>query len=130
MNKRLFIFLLTLLFSSNAVALSVEEPLPESSQEMQARALFYDIRCVVCQGESLADSSAEVARDMRMLIRQKIQNGETTAAIKTFLVSRYGDRILMTPPLKPATYALWFGPLAIFLSALCMAGFYFRRQKS
>lgn len=98
-----------------ALALNLDAPLPGAEQEARARALFHQIRCTVCQGESIADSPAGVAADMRRFIRQRIAAGESDAAIRSFLVEQYGDYILMKPPLKPATYLLWFGPAVILL---------------
>jgi cytochrome c-type biogenesis protein CcmH len=75
------------------------------------------LRCLVCQGESLDESNAQLAKDLRRLIRKRIQQGYSNAAIKSYLVSRYGDFILMKPPLRAETWALWFGPLAVLLIA-------------
>ena len=114
-----FIFLALLLLTEPAYGLSVDSALPDAAQEARARHLFSEIRCVVCQGEAIADSPAEVARDMRAAIRQQIAAGESDPAIKEFLVSRYGEGVLMRPPLQPSTYLLWLGPFALLI--LCMA---------
>lgn len=126
MNK-IFLLLtgLHILAAAPGFALSIEQPLPDAAQEQQARDLFGEVRCMVCQGESLADSGAEVAQDMRQMIRRKISAGETPDAIRAFLVERYGTQVLMTPPLNTATAILWFGPAIIFLLALAAAAFYF-----
>ena len=119
--------LLFIMLSAPAFALSIDAPLADAQKEAQAKALFYDIRCAVCQGESIAESQAEVARDLRAAIRAQLLEGKQPDEIKTYLASRYGDGILMRPPVKPATYALWFGPLIILAAALYIAFQYFRR---
>jgi cytochrome c-type biogenesis protein CcmH len=76
-----------------------------------------ELRCLVCQNESLAGSRAELAQDLRREVRTLIKSGKTDAEIKEFLVSRYGDFVLYRPPVKPTTWLLWFGPLLLLLSA-------------
>ncbi|MDE3015999.1 MAG: cytochrome c-type biogenesis protein CcmH [Pseudomonadota bacterium] len=105
-----------LLLAGQAFALVVETPLADGAQEARARALFHQIRCVVCEGQAIADSPADVASDMRRLIRDRIASGDSDAAIKAYLVSRYGDFILMQPPLKADTWILWFGPILVLLA--------------
>ena len=106
--------------------LSVEEQngpehLADPALETRAVALQKQFRCLVCQGESLDESNADLARDLRRLIRKRIQQGASNEAITAYLVSRYGDFILMKPPLMAETYALWFGPLVVFLIAAAVA---------
>ena len=115
------------LMASQAYALTVDTPLADTAKEAQARALFLEIRCVVCQSESLADSPAEVARDMRQTIREQVAAGVDNEAIKSMLVARYGDFILMRPPVKPSTWPLWFGPGTILAMALLFIYRYFRK---
>ena len=113
--------LILLVWSTTAMALTVDTPLPDAAHETRARALFYEIRCTVCQGESIADSPAGVASDMRRFVRERIAAGESNEVIIAYLVSHYGDYILMQPPLKPATYALWFGPALLLLLGIWAA---------
>jgi cytochrome c-type biogenesis protein CcmH len=89
--------------------------LPDPMQEARARALQKELRCMVCQGESIDESSAPLAADMRTLIRAHIRAGESDDAIKQFLVARYGDFILMRPPFDAQTYALWLTPFAVLI---------------
>jgi len=77
-----------------------------------------DLRCLVCQNESLAGSRAELANDLRREVRTLIKSGKTDAEVKEFLVSRYGDFVLYKPPVKPTTWLLWFGPLLLLLGAV------------
>lgn len=94
-----------------------DRPLADARQEARARALFVDIRCVVCQHESIADSPAGIAGDMRRLVREEIAEGRSDAAIRDDLVRRYGDFVLFQPPVRPGTWLLWFGPLTLVLLA-------------
>lgn len=96
-----------------AQALPVDRPLPDAQMEARARALFSEIRCVVCQSESIADSPADVASDMRRAIRQRIASGESDQLIRDYLTRQYGNFILMKPPLMRSTLLLWFGPLLV-----------------
>ncbi len=90
--------------------------------EARAVALQKQFRCLVCQGESLDESNADLAKDLRRLIRARILAGDSDKQITDFLVSRYGDFILMKPPLQENTYLLWFGPLLVLLIAGSVAG--------
>lgn len=118
-----------LCMSSMVMALGIETPLAEPALEKRAKALFHTIRCVVCQGESIADSPSEIAGDMRKAIRAKIEAGDSNDAIVGDLVSHYGQVVLMKPPFNPATYLLWFGPLLILLYALRLARDFFRQAQ-
>lgn len=129
-NSLLILAVLCAAAVSQAFALTVDTPLADPAQEARAQTLFHEIRCVVCQSESIADSPAQVAADMRRLIRSRIKAGDSDAAIKSYLVSRYGDYILMTPPLKRATWLLWFGPLIVLAMGLLLAWRYFRSAKA
>jgi cytochrome c-type biogenesis protein CcmH len=80
-----------------------------------------ELRCLVCQNESLASSNAELALDLRRELRGLIEQGKTDADIRSFLVSRYGDFVLYKPEIKPVTWLLWFGPFALLLGALALA---------
>jgi cytochrome c-type biogenesis protein CcmH len=110
--------LLALLFvSTAALAVPAPETLPDPAQEARARSLQKEFRCLVCQGESIDESGAPLAADLRRLIREHIRKGESDAQIKDYLVARYGDFILMDPPLQANTYALWAAPLLVLLIA-------------
>lgn len=94
-----------------------DRPLTDPAQEGRARALFGDIRCVVCQHESIADSPAGIAADLRGLVREQIAAGKTDDEIKDDLIRRYGDYVLFQPPVRIGTWLLWFGPFALAAGA-------------
>ncbi|MGD9650539.1 MAG: cytochrome c-type biogenesis protein CcmH, partial [Dongiaceae bacterium] len=98
-------------FANSAVAL--EKPLTDPALEARAHQLFQELRCVVCQGESLDASPASLAQDMRQSIRDQLMAGKSETEIKNYLVTRYGDFILMKPPLKTSTLLLWLAPLLL-----------------
>lgn len=89
--------------------------LPNPKQEAQAQALMEQLRCLVCQGQSIADSDAELAGDMRDLVRRRIAAGDNPAAIRAWLIQRYGTWISYKPTTEPAAWPLWLAPLALLL---------------
>ena len=97
--------------------------------EQRARTLSQEIRCVVCQNESIDSSNADIARELRILVRERLVAGDSDPQVLDYLVARYGDFVLMRPPVKPATYLLWFGPLVVLLLGLFGVVLYFRRQR-
>ena len=99
---------------ANEAAPLAEDPVVEQRLIVIAE----ELRCLVCQNESLAGSRADLAMDLRREVRNLIKSGKTDAEIKDFLVSRYGDFILYRPPVKPTTWLLWFGPLVLLLGAV------------
>ena len=122
MRRAAALFAAALLASRAAPALAEPPPAPDlpltdPAQEARARALFGDIRCVVCQHESIADSPAGIAADLRGLVREQIAAGKTDAQIKADLIRRYGDYVLFQPPVRIGTWLLWFGPFALAAGA-------------
>ena len=103
--------------------------LPDPRQEQQARALMETIRCLVCQGQSIADSDAEMAGDMRAMIRQRIQAGERPEQIRAWLISRYGDWVSYAPRLEPVTWPLWAAPLLLVAAGGWLARKRIRRRR-
>lgn len=101
--------------------------LRDPAREAEARALMETLRCVVCQGQSIADSDASMAGDMRALVRARIAAGERPDAIRAWLVARYGDYVTYDPPLSGATWPLWFAPLALLAVGIGVARISFRR---
>jgi cytochrome c-type biogenesis protein CcmH len=92
-----------------------DRQLPDRKQEARAQALMEELRCLVCQGQSIADSDAELAGDMRDLVRRRIAAGEKPAAIRAWLVQRYGSWISYKPTAEPAAWPLWLAPLTLLL---------------
>jgi len=108
------VFFLLNLFIGTSYTIEPDEVLKNPQQETRARNIFKKIRCVVCQNQSIDDSSAPLAKDLRVLIREKIRKGESNKKIYKFLTDRYGDFILLKPPLKINTLALWILPIIFF----------------
>lgn len=101
--------------------------LPNAGQEAQAKALMETLRCLVCQGQSIADSDAEMAGDMRALVRERIARGEQPAAIRAYLIQRYGDYVTYDPPFSWVTAPLWIAPLLLLAVGLLLARRLFRK---
>ena len=115
--------LLLVFVATGAPSLAVEpdEVMKDPALEARARALSAELRCMVCQNQSIDDSDAPLARDIRILIRQKIATGQDNDAIRNYLVSRYGDFILLKPRFRPETLLLWLGPPLILCAGLAAA---------
>jgi cytochrome c-type biogenesis protein CcmH len=137
MSLRAPIFALLLAGGAPALADSLmpaaeyaDTQLPDPRQERQARALMETVRCLVCQGQSIADSDAEMAGDMRAMIRQRIQAGERPDRIRDWLVERYGSWVSYDPPLGWATWPLWAAPVLLLLAGLWLARKRVRRHRA
>ena len=100
---------------NNCNAVEPDEILNDQKQELRARKISKNIRCMVCQNQSIDDSNSSIAKDLRLLIRSKIEEGSKDKEIYQFLTERYGDFILLKPPLKANTIALWFLPFVFFI---------------
>lgn len=94
-------------------AVEPNEVLADAKLETRARALSAQLRCLVCQNQSIDDSNAPLARDLRLLVRERLTSGDSDEAVKEFIVNRYGTFVLLKPPLAPATALLWLGPLLL-----------------
>ena len=112
------------------LAFTPDEPLGDPALEARARALHAELRCMVCQGQSIADSNAPLAQDMRAIVRERIGGGASDDDVRDFLTDRYGDYVLLDPPVKPETYALWFGPAAVFIAGAAIAFALVRRARA
>jgi len=104
-----------LLAAAPALAIGPDEKLADAAQEARANALFGELRCMVCQNQSIHDSDAPLAKDLRVLVREKIAAGDSEAAIKDYLVARYGEFVLLKPPLGGHTLMLWALPGLVLL---------------
>ena len=131
-NKTFFFFvfssLIFLIATSMCYAVEPEEFLKDKKQELRARDISQNIRCLVCQNQSIDESSSPLAKDLRIIIRNKIKKGQTDEEIYTFLTDRYGDFILLNPPFKASTIVLWMFPLLLFI--LCIFVIYRHNKKS
>lgn len=112
-----------------ANAVEPGEMLADPVAEKRARAISQELRCVVCQNQSIDESNAELARDLRVLVRERIRAGDSDQEVIAYVVSRYGDFVLLRPPVMGSTYVLWFGPALIMLAGLAGVIIYFRRLK-
>jgi len=133
---RLLPAVLGLLLAMPALADSLLPPaeyantqLPDPRQEREAKALMETLRCLVCQGQSIADSDAEMAGDMRAMVRQRILAGERPEQIRAWLISRYGNWVSYDPPLEPATWPLWAAPALLLFAGLWISRKRFRRGR-
>ncbi len=133
MNRCLF---LLLLFATPSWADSdlpaarwANEQLPDPRQEAEATALMEELRCLVCQGQSIADSDAELAGDMRALVRQRIAAGEEPEQVRTWLIERYGNWVSYRPPVEPVTWPLWAAPILLLAGGSWLLRKRFRRRQ-
>jgi cytochrome c-type biogenesis protein CcmH len=110
-------------------ATSPDEIRADPVLEQRARALGKELRCLVCQNQSIDDSDAELARDLRRIVRERLVAGDSDAEIIGFLTARYGDFVLLKPPVKPATWGLWFGPALVLLGAGAGIALYLVRRR-
>jgi cytochrome c-type biogenesis protein CcmH len=126
----LFLLPLLVALASPALAVQPDEVMKDPALEARARALSSELRCLVCQNESIDDSEAPLARDIRVLIRERIGKGESNDSVRAYLVSRYGDFILLKPPFKPETLLLWLSPVLVLGLGVSAALFAHRRAPS
>ena len=96
--------------------------------EARARAISKELRCLVCQNESIDESNADLAHDLRVLLRQGLAAGDTDQQAIDYIVARYGDFVLLQPPVEPATYLLWFGPAVLLVAGAAGALIFVRRR--
>jgi cytochrome c-type biogenesis protein CcmH len=105
---------------SLAAASDPSERLVDPAQEARARAIFRDVRCLVCQNESIDDSEADLARDLRLIVREQVKAGKSEAEIKAFLTQRYGEFVLLTPAFSASNLVLWGGPFLVVLAGAAL----------
>ncbi|MGB0133722.1 cytochrome c-type biogenesis protein [Dokdonella sp.] len=120
---------LSLLLPNAAVAIDAL-PFKDRAEEQRFQNLARQLRCLVCQNESLADSSADLAKDLRQEVFEQMQQGKNDDEIKQYLTARYSDFVLYNPPLRSGTFVLWFGPLIVFLAGLVAVVLIVRRRAS
>jgi len=124
----IIILLITQSLSKKSYSVEPEEFLKNQQQELRARNITKNIRCMVCQNQSIDDSAAPLAKDLRILIRKKVKEKYTDKEIYKFLTDRYGDFILLKPPFKTSTYALWSLPFILFIIGIFLL--YWHNKKS
>jgi len=133
MINKTFIIIISIcliqLFSDNSFTVEPEEVLKNQKQELRARNISKNIRCMVCQNQSIDESNAPLAKDLRVLIRNKIKEGNDDGEIYQFLTDRYGDFILLKPPFKLSTLALWFLPLIFFIIGVFIVFWHNKKSK-
>lgn len=120
--------MLLLFLAAPAWAIQPDEVLSDPALEARARAITRELRCVVCQAESIDESNADIARDLRLLVRERVVAGDTDAEVQTFLVDRYGEYVLFRPPFTWSNAALWFSGPAFLLLGLGFAVVFIRRH--
>lgn len=115
MRRYLFVAALLAAMPFSAQAVEPDEMLGDPVLEARAREISKELRCVVCQNQDIDSSNAGVARDLRILVRERLTKGDTNAEVMTYIQARYGDFVLLKPPFKPETYVLWLAPIVLVL---------------
>ncbi|HEX9159243.1 MAG TPA: cytochrome c-type biogenesis protein [Rhizomicrobium sp.] len=128
MNKALPLLILTLAFASPARAVLPGEQLSNPVLEARARAISQELRCVVCQNQTIDDSDATLAHDLRVIVRERLVKGDTDEQVKAYIVHRYGPYVLLKPPFEPVTLFLWLGPLFVLLAGAAGAWIHLQRR--
>ncbi|MDQ0563658.1 cytochrome c-type biogenesis protein CcmH [Rhizobium mesoamericanum] len=113
MIRRFLLVLAVVLSSVPAYAVNPDEVLADPKLEMRARAISAELRCMVCQNQSIDDSNAELAKDLRLLVRKRLTDGDTDEQVMNYIVSRYGEFVLLKPRFEPKTILLWGAPLLL-----------------
>ena len=130
LSLSVLIIVITILFSkTNIHSVEPEEFLQNPKQELKARNISKNVRCLVCQNQSIDESAAPLAKDLRILIRKKVKEGHTENEIYKFLTDRYGDFILLKPPLKRSTFMLWFLPFVFLAIGIFILSWHHKKSK-
>lgn len=122
--------IMAVLGAQMALAADPSEMLADPKLEARAEHVGRGLRCLVCQSESIEESNADLARDLRAIVRERITAGDSDAQIRAYVVARYGDYVLLKPPFKESTWILWLGPFVFLGVAVGVAATVFRRKKS
>jgi cytochrome c-type biogenesis protein CcmH len=125
---RAMVLSILLVLASQSAAVEPGERLANPALEARARSISTTLRCLVCQNESIDDSNAELAHDIRVLVRQRLLAGDTDTRVRQAIVDRYGQFVLLNPPVRPATYLLWFGPVAMLVIGFVGVALWLRRR--
>ena len=128
MKRLLFAF--ALLAAAPALSVQPDEMLADPALEARARVISEGLRCVVCQNQSIDDSDAPLAKDLRLVVREQLKLGKSDADTTAYIVARYGNFVLLKPPVEPATWALWAGPFAVLFIGGAGVALWSRRRRS
>lgn len=128
--KFILCFMLMLWMALPAGAVEPSEVLADPALEARARAISADLRCLVCQNQSIDDSDAQLAKDLRLLVRERLVQGETDEQVTSYIVSRYGEFVLLSPPFNSSTYVLWYGPPIFAACGIFALFLIFRRKRA
>ena len=129
MPRLVLALMLGLASACPAVAVQPGEILPDAAMEQRARAISSELRCLVCQNQSIDDSDAPLAKDLRVLVRERLVAGDSDGAVRDFVVARYGDFVLLRPPFDLRTVLLWAAPFLILTTSLAYIGRRMRRMR-
>ncbi|TQF77173.1 cytochrome c-type biogenesis protein CcmH [Elioraea sp. Yellowstone] len=121
---------LVLLGAPAHAVIDPREMLPDPAQEARAREIGRGLRCLVCQNQSIDDSNADLARDLRRIVRERIAAGDSDAEVVRFVTDRYGDYVLLRPPVNAVTIGLWAAPALLLLAGGAVAAAYLRRRRA
>jgi cytochrome c-type biogenesis protein CcmH len=127
---KLLLCILLVLSAAPAAAVEPDEILADAALEARARDISKELRCLVCQNQSIDDSNAKLARDLRLLVRERITKGDSNRQVIAYIVARYGDFVLLKPPFKATTWALWLGPPLVLMIGFLAVILWFRRRRS
>lgn len=120
---------LTSIPSTPALAVEPGEMLDDPALEQRARELSKNLRCLVCKNQSIDDSDAELAKDLRLLVRRRLTQGDSNEEVMRYVTDRYGDFVLLKPPVRPETYVLWYGPIVIALLGVIGVLMFYRSRR-
>ena len=129
-NVRCLLVVLALLGATPLYAVQVDEILPDPALEARAREISSELRCMVCQNQSIDDSEAPLARDLRLLVRERLKAGDSDRQVVDFMVARYGEFVLLKPRMSWHTAILWGAPLTILIAGLVAIGFSILRRSA
>jgi cytochrome c-type biogenesis protein CcmH len=127
--KYIFLFIVVSLCFGSLLVAKEAQPNEDPQIDQRMKALTQQVRCLVCQNETLADSRADLAEDLRKQIREQMKAGKTDQEILAFLTQRYGDFVLYNPPVRATTYLLWFGPFALLIGGTLVLYLYLRQRR-
>ena len=127
-SVRFLLLMLALLSATPMHAVQVDEILPDPAMEARAREISSDLRCMVCQNQSIDDSEAPLARDLRLLVRERLKAGDSNAQVVDYLVARYGEFVLLNPRVNAHTAILWVAPLVALIAGIFSVILFWRRS--